>query len=86
VSSRSSISLIHRALTHQGGHASGFKNSTEGDTYDTDGIALFHVRGSSALNTVAVQVAEVAGSLNSEDCFVLITPTSAFAWYDGSVH
>ena len=37
--------------------------------------ALFHVRGSSPLNTVAVGVEAAAGSLNSEDCFVLVTPS-----------
>jgi len=37
--------------------------------------ALFHVRGSSPLNTVAVGVKTVAASLNSEDCFVLVTPS-----------
>lgn len=37
--------------------------------------ALFHVRGSSPLNTVAVGVKAVAASLNSEDCFVVVTPS-----------
>lgn len=67
-------------VVHSGGHASGFKNRTEGDSYDTDGIALFLVKGSSALNTYAKQVAEKASSLCSADAFVLVTPTQAFAW------
>ncbi len=39
-----------------GGKASGFKNRKEGDSYDTDGISLFVIKGSDALNTAAVQV------------------------------
>ena len=31
-------------IVHEGGKASGFKNSTEEDTIDTDGVALFHVK------------------------------------------
>lgn len=70
-----------RLIIHEGGHASGFSNATEGDSYDTDGVALFHVRGSNSLNTVAIQVPEKSSSLNSEDAFVLVTPTHAFAWH-----
>ena len=74
-------SLFKGALIiHEGGRASGFHNSQESDTYDTDGIALFHVKGSTELNTHAVQVEEKATSLNSGDCFVLITPTTAYSW------
>jgi hypothetical protein len=69
-----------KMIVHAGGKASGFKNSTEADSYDTDGVALFHVKGSSPLNTSATQVEEKAASMNSEDCFVLINPTKAFAW------
>ena len=41
---------------HSGGKASGFKNRNDTDSYDTDGIALFIIKGSSALNTSAKQV------------------------------
>lgn len=67
-------------VVHAGGKASGFKNRDEGDSYDTDGIALFIVKGSDALNTSAKQVAEVAASLNSSDAFVLVTPSHCYAW------
>lgn len=67
-------------VIHEGGRASGFKNSSEADSYDTDGTALFHVKGTTELNTHAVQVEEKASSLNSADCFVLITPTIAYVW------
>ena len=69
-----------KMVIHEGGRASGFSNSTETDTYDTDGVGLFHIKGTTDLNTYAVQVEEKATSLNSADCFVLMTPTTAFAW------
>lgn len=43
-------------VIHAGGKASGFKNSTQEDAYDADGVSLYHVRGSNATNTVGVQV------------------------------
>lgn len=67
-------------VVHEGGRASSFNNSKETDSYDTDGVALFHVKGTTTLNTHAVQVEEKATSLNSSDCFVLITPSTAYAW------
>eukprot|EP00752_Nemacystus_decipiens_P014256 g12677.t1 len=67
-------------VIHSGGVASGFKNSTEGDTYDTDGVCLFHVKGTQPDNTYGVQVPEVASSLNSGDAFVLLTPTDIYLW------
>ena len=69
-----------KMIVHEGGKASGFKNSDQEDQYDDDGISLFHVRGSNPLNTYGTQVAEVAASLNSQDCFVLVTPSIVFSW------
>jgi len=69
-----------RMVIHSGGAASGFKNINDKDSYDTDGISLFHVRGTNDLNTRAVQVPEVAGSLNSNDVFVLLTPNVMYVW------
>lgn len=43
-------------VIHSGGAASGFKNSTETDSYDTDGVCLFHVKGTQPDNTYGVQV------------------------------
>eukprot|EP00966_Prymnesium_polylepis_P189281 4385209-Prymnesium_polylepis.1 len=60
--------------------ASGFTNKNDVDTYDTDGVSLFHVKGTDELTTRAVQVDEVAASLNSGDCFVLLTPQTMFTW------
>jgi hypothetical protein len=67
-------------VIHEGGKAGGFKNVKAEDSYDTDGIALFHVKGTNALDTVGVQTKEVAASLNSMDVFVLVTPTTVHCW------
>jgi len=72
-----------RMIVHQGGRASGFKNVGAVDTYDTDGVSLYHVKGTDELNTRAVQVDEMAASLISRDCFVLLTPHTIFIWQGG---
>jgi len=73
-----------RMVVHQGGTASGFKNSAQASTDTSLGTstALYHVRGTSSFNTHAVQVNAVAGSLNSGDCFVLLQPGQKHAvWF-----
>lgn len=70
-----------RMIVHKGGRASGFKNANDVDSYDTDGVSLYHVRGTNALNTTAIQVDEVAASLNSGDSFILVTPKTQFVWF-----
>ena len=52
-----------KMVIHSGGKASGFKNKKDADSYDTDGVSLYHVRGFDADDTRAVQVAEAASSL-----------------------
>lgn len=69
-----------KMVVHEGGRASAYKNRQDTDSYDVDGISLFHVRGTNAMNTRAVQVAETASSLNSGDCFVLLTPDTMYVW------
>jgi hypothetical protein len=69
-----------KMVVHSGGKASGFKNTDDSDSYDTDGVSLYHVKGSSSSNTYAVQVEEKCASLNSGDCFVLLTPSKMFSW------
>ena len=66
-------------VVHAGGKASGFSGS-EGDCYDTDGVSLFHVKGSDEDSTKAAQVDEKTEKLNSGDCFVLLTPGSVILW------
>lgn len=70
-----------RMVVHSGGHASAFKNRKETDTYDIEGNGLYHVRGTSAINTRASAVAPQPSSLNSGDCFILLVPGEAFVWY-----
>lgn len=69
-----------RMIIFSGGHASGFRNLRDHDTYDVDGTRMFHVKGTSDVDVRAVQVDEVAASLNSEDVFVLETPKNTFLW------
>ena len=68
-------------VVHDGGVASGFTNRADADSFDTDGVSLYHVHGSTPLDTRAIQVAEVAGSLNSGDVFVLLTPSTTYVWH-----
>jgi len=67
-------------IIFSGGRASGFRNVHDYDSYDVDGTRLFHVRGTSSDDMRAVQVAEVAASLNSADVFVLEVPSQTYIW------
>eukprot|EP00003_Mantamonas_plastica_P001333 TRINITY_DN1095_c0_g5_i1.p1 TRINITY_DN1095_c0_g5~~TRINITY_DN1095_c0_g5_i1.p1 ORF type:complete len:833 (-),score=276.14 TRINITY_DN1095_c0_g5_i1:45-2471(-) len=69
-----------KMIVHQGGKASAFANSNDTDSYDTDGISLFHVKGTNEYDTRAIQVEERAACLNSGDCFVLLTPNTMYVW------
>ncbi|KAG8192852.1 hypothetical protein JTE90_014629 [Oedothorax gibbosus] len=63
-----------------GGHASGFKNIHDYDDFDTDGTRLFQVRGTNDYNTRAEQLSETSSSLNSNDVFILETPSVTYLW------
>lgn len=67
-----------RMIVYAGGNDSGFTKS--GNSATQDDVALFHVRGTSALNTSALQVTASSSSLNSQDTFVLVTPSTVFSW------
>jgi len=69
-----------KMIVHSGGHASAFKNRKDNESYSTEETALYHIRGTSVLNTRAVAVPHVAASLNSGDCFVLVAPGHAYIW------
>ncbi|XP_068226728.1 gelsolin, cytoplasmic isoform X2 [Palaemon carinicauda] len=69
-----------RMVVFLGGKASGFKNVHDHDTYDVDGTRLFRVRGTCDLDTRAIQQPEEASSLNSDDAFVLETPSATYLW------
>ncbi|CAH0479702.1 unnamed protein product [Peronospora belbahrii] len=67
-------------IVHAGGKASAFTNRDDEDSYDMDGVSLYHVKGTNAKNTLAAQVDEKASSLSSGDCFVLVTPNKVYEW------
>ncbi|GMF27055.1 unnamed protein product [Phytophthora lilii] len=67
-------------IVHAGGKASAFTNRDDEDSYDTDGVSLYQVRGTNAENTLAAQVDEKTSSLTSGDCFVLVTPSKVYEW------
>ncbi|KAL4109413.1 hypothetical protein PRIC1_001113 [Phytophthora ramorum] len=67
-------------IVHAGGKASGFTNREDEDSYDTDGVSLYQIKGTNAKNTLAAQVDEKASSLTSGDCFVLVTPSKVYEW------
>ncbi|CAB3374990.1 Hypothetical predicted protein [Cloeon dipterum] len=70
-----------RMVVFMGGHASGFKNLRDHDTYDTDGVMLFQVRGTCAEDVRAEQVEEKTRSLNSDDAFYLVTNQNDYLWF-----
>ena len=51
-----------KMVVHSGGKASGFKNKQDVDSYDDDGVSLYHVRGTDELNTRAVQASDLPRS------------------------
>ncbi|XP_024086228.1 gelsolin, cytoplasmic [Cimex lectularius] len=69
-----------KMVIFMGGHASGFKNLRDYDSYDTDGTRLFRIVGTCANNVRAIQVPEVTESLNTNDAFLLETPTKSYLW------
>ena len=73
-------------VIHSGGKASAPKNAADSDSYDDDGVSLYHVRGTDEENTRAVQVEEKAASLNAGDCFVLLTPGTMYVWKGGGAN
>lgn len=47
-------------VIHSGGHASAFHNAKDRDSYDTDGIALYQIKGSHDTDAHAVQARRLA--------------------------
>mmetsp|Transcript_18299 Transcript_18299/g.28528 ORF Transcript_18299/g.28528 Transcript_18299/m.28528 type:complete len:824 (-) Transcript_18299:2149-4620(-) len=67
-------------IIRYGGVASGFNNTDEVDTIDTDNVELYHVYGKSDDVTMGVYVEEKAASLTSRDCFVLLCKRRTTLW------
>ncbi|XP_017680764.1 PREDICTED: villin-1 [Lepidothrix coronata] len=55
--------------------------SRAGSTEPTPSTRLFHVHGTNEYNTKAFEVPVRASSLNSNDVFVLKTPSTCYLWY-----
>ncbi|XP_065073533.1 gelsolin isoform X3 [Ochlerotatus camptorhynchus] len=70
-----------KMINFTGGHASGFKNVHDHDTYDVDGTRLFRIRGTSSDDVRAEQLPETASSLASDDVFILETPSATYVWH-----
>jgi len=70
-----------KMVIHNGGYASAFKNKKETDTtVDANATRLYHVKGTNAFNTKAVEVDPVASNLNSGDVFGLMTADTIQIW------
>ncbi|PSN34433.1 Gelsolin, partial [Blattella germanica] len=69
-----------KMIVFLGGKASGFRNLRDHDTYDVDGTRFFQIRGTCADDVRAIQVPEVPASLNSDDVFILETPSATYLW------
>eukprot|EP01024_Parvocaulis_polyphysoides_P040084 TRINITY_DN3640_c0_g4_i2.p1 TRINITY_DN3640_c0_g4~~TRINITY_DN3640_c0_g4_i2.p1 ORF type:complete len:918 (-),score=215.37 TRINITY_DN3640_c0_g4_i2:1688-4390(-) len=70
-----------KMFVHKGGKASGFKNLSDKDSYDTDGVYLYQVMGQDEHTVRAVQVDESASMLNSGDSYVLVAHNKCYNWH-----
>ncbi|KAJ1488112.1 hypothetical protein T484DRAFT_1887988 [Baffinella frigidus] len=68
-------------IVFNGGNPSAFRRAASAEQEPQNGQGLFHVRGTTALNTRAVQVSQETSSLNSSDVFVLMEAERALVWY-----
>mmetsp|Transcript_10820 Transcript_10820/g.14042 ORF Transcript_10820/g.14042 Transcript_10820/m.14042 type:complete len:834 (+) Transcript_10820:53-2554(+) len=69
-----------KMIVHSGGHAAGWHNRGAPPETMENGASLFHVKGTTTLNTCASEVPATSANLNSGDCFVLIAAPKAFVW------
>jgi hypothetical protein len=69
-----------KMVVHNGGVDSGFKNVKDKASHDANSNTLYHVRGTSALNTRASEVKAHASSLNSGDVFLARTKATLYVW------
>lgn len=76
-----------RMILYSGGNSSGFNMgsadmmSLGSSEKEQEDIALFRVKGTTPINTVAVQVPEDSEHLNGGDCFILVTPSEVYTWF-----
>jgi len=70
-----------KMVVHNGGYASAFKNKKETDTtVDANATRLYHIKGTNAFNTKAVEVSPSAANLNSGDVFGLLLADTIYIW------
>ena len=69
-----------KMIVHEGGVPSGFRSidGSAGDAEESGTVRLYAIHGTTPLSTAAIQVKAVAASINSSDCFLLLTPESTF--------
>ncbi|XP_037922768.1 gelsolin isoform X3 [Hermetia illucens] len=68
-----------KLITFIGGHASGFKNVDDPETYES-GVRLFRVRGTCQEDVRADQRPAIASSLASDDAFILEVADKVYVW------
>ncbi|XP_039849026.1 villin-2-like [Panicum virgatum] len=83
------VALFQPMVILKGGIGSGYKKLVEekgvtGETYSSEGIALFRVSGTSTHNNKILQVDAVATSLSPTECFVLQSGNAMFTWLGNS--
>lgn len=63
-----------------GGHASGFRNIKDYDAYVEGETRLFRIRGTTEDNVRASQMEANAGSLESDDVFLVTNGDKTWLW------
>lgn len=69
-----------KVIIFSGGHASGFKNVNDEQTFNGDGNRLFRVRGTCAEDVRADQRPTLTSYLASDDAYILETPEKVYIW------
>jgi len=69
-----------KMVIFRGGHASGFKNVRQHDTYDPKGTKLFQIQGTCDDDTRAIEIEPKASNLDSDDVFVVDAPGITYIW------
>ncbi|CAH8356995.1 unnamed protein product [Eruca vesicaria subsp. sativa] len=77
--------IMQSFIVFKGGVSSGYKKyiaekEVDDDTYNENGLALFHIQGTGPENMQAIQVDPVVSSLNSSYCYILHNGSSVFTW------
>ncbi|KAF5294711.1 hypothetical protein FQA39_LY00195 [Lamprigera yunnana] len=70
-----------KLITFLGGHASGFKNIKEHDTYVEDETRVYRVRGTNEVDVRASQQQASAKSLASDDVFIVENANKVWLWF-----